>query len=626
MNRFLGLVPLVVCTALLGGCLVPSLSELESERARSCDADHPCVAGYSCVANQCVLGLGRLCTPGDKQPCGTDVGMCEVGARTCGQNGQFGECEGATNPTGEICDSQDNDCDGEVDEGLQLALSCGVELGVCAGKQRACVSGAYEQTCSSASYGPDYEPVETRCDGLDNDCDGIVDGTVSGPITRPCELTEGICALAKATCSGGQWQRCGAAEYASVPDTRWEQTESTCDGQDNDCDGRVDSDEAQWVAQDGQPDMPVVVPLGTGDRRPMVVAWEQGDTVRARQVRADGTLEEVIAPASTVTLAGYRSSGPAVLRCNCDSCGCHALAWFDSRSCDAGTCNRLLIGTLEDEGWTSVGGSGSRDAGKVTTADTTLGKGLSMQLVAAGGRVYGAYAHMTEGGVPEVMMFNCPGDLFSSFCSRVTLGRGSEPTLSSVMDGGTEAAVAWWAPGEGLKVAGLDLTTLAWATLPAPAPTWSGTAADVADSVYEHLPHLAPSPSGGWDLFSVDVTPAGPNQLQMRTGGCTSASCGLAGAAAAPYSLGVEGPTVALSFERRPELDVFAAQVQADGGSQLLLVSRSPARADWVATVARPVGTPGSTAPFVTRAGTMTTVVYRAADGGITSEMACSSP
>ncbi|MBM4381554.1 MAG: hypothetical protein FJ086_19990, partial [Deltaproteobacteria bacterium] len=256
MNRQASPVLPVLFSLLLSACLVPSLSELESERPRSCDADHPCLSGYGCVAGRCVAGEGRVCTPGDKVACGSSVGTCEEGTRTCGQDGQFGQCEGATNPTSEICDSQDNDCD-----------------------------------------------------------------------------------------------------------------------------GNVDSDVAQWVEQDGQPDMPVAVPFGTGDRRALVVAWEQGDSVRARRVRADGTLDEVLAPASTVTLSGYRASGPAILRCDCDSCGCHALAWFDARACDGGTCNRLLIGKLEDEGWTNVNNSGSRDAGKVTTVDTRLGKGLSMELV-----------------------------------------------------------------------------------------------------------------------------------------------------------------------------------------------------------------------------------------------------
>jgi len=37
------------------------------------------------------------------------------------------------------------------------------------------VDEAYEPECTARSYGADYEAAETRCDGLDNDCDGVTD-------------------------------------------------------------------------------------------------------------------------------------------------------------------------------------------------------------------------------------------------------------------------------------------------------------------------------------------------------------------------------------------------------------------------------------------------------------------
>ena len=53
--------------------------------------------------------------------------------------------------------------------------SCERTLGVCANKTRACVDGTAEPVCAVKSYGPEFELVETSCDGLDNDCDGRVD-------------------------------------------------------------------------------------------------------------------------------------------------------------------------------------------------------------------------------------------------------------------------------------------------------------------------------------------------------------------------------------------------------------------------------------------------------------------
>jgi hypothetical protein len=61
---------------------------------------------------------------------------------------------------------------------------CDRTEGVCAQAVRACVDGRLEFSCPESSYGPDFEREESRCDGLDNDCDGDVDET--GPDGAPC--------------------------------------------------------------------------------------------------------------------------------------------------------------------------------------------------------------------------------------------------------------------------------------------------------------------------------------------------------------------------------------------------------------------------------------------------------
>jgi hypothetical protein len=64
-------------------------------------------------------GVCGECTPGATMQCGlTDVGECEYGIKTCTPERIWGSCIGAVNPTVEICDSKDNDCDSSVDEGL----------------------------------------------------------------------------------------------------------------------------------------------------------------------------------------------------------------------------------------------------------------------------------------------------------------------------------------------------------------------------------------------------------------------------------------------------------------------------------------------------------------------------
>ncbi|MBF5042398.1 hypothetical protein FGE12_08300 [Aggregicoccus sp. 17bor-14] len=64
-------------------------------------------------------------------------------------------------------------------------LPCKLREGVCAGALRPCVDGLVAQQCTEADYGPDYELEETRCDGLDNDCDGQVDEGSDGGLCPP---------------------------------------------------------------------------------------------------------------------------------------------------------------------------------------------------------------------------------------------------------------------------------------------------------------------------------------------------------------------------------------------------------------------------------------------------------
>ena len=71
------------------------------------------------------------------------------------------------------------------------------------------------------------EADETTCDGEDNDCDGITD---EGCACDFEQKTNGVCPSGAIDASSG---KCAAP-------SAYEADETTCDGEDNDCDGVVD--------------------------------------------------------------------------------------------------------------------------------------------------------------------------------------------------------------------------------------------------------------------------------------------------------------------------------------------------------------------------------------------------
>jgi hypothetical protein len=61
------------------------------------------------------------CVSGDTRPCGSDIGVCETGLRTC-IRGKWSECLGEKKPTSnfDICDNGiDDNCNEETDEGCE---------------------------------------------------------------------------------------------------------------------------------------------------------------------------------------------------------------------------------------------------------------------------------------------------------------------------------------------------------------------------------------------------------------------------------------------------------------------------------------------------------------------------
>jgi len=118
-------------------------------------------------------------------PCG--VGTCAGGTVICNEAGDGPLCNSLGNATVELCNGIDDDCDGftDAEDGPDLLVfdpqPCENQAGVCDLTKPAglCVDGAWEP-CNQDTYQAQAEEfelaVEVTCnDGLDNDCDGLLD-------------------------------------------------------------------------------------------------------------------------------------------------------------------------------------------------------------------------------------------------------------------------------------------------------------------------------------------------------------------------------------------------------------------------------------------------------------------
>jgi hypothetical protein len=118
----------------------------------------------------------QICYTGS--PVTRGIGECLSGIQTCA-GGVWGQCDGAELPRAEICDNLDNNCDGKVDdgcpclEGHEQPCYGGSRktrnVGPCKNGKQICTGGAWSE-CTG-----DVQPTIEIANNSDDDCDGLVD-------------------------------------------------------------------------------------------------------------------------------------------------------------------------------------------------------------------------------------------------------------------------------------------------------------------------------------------------------------------------------------------------------------------------------------------------------------------
>ena len=221
--------------------IFPGAEEICDGEDNDCDntVDGP-ETDQNCTTN-CGWGV-QTCEGGELLPCTAPPENLCVDADDCSM---YVTCEQCPPPAPEICDGEDQDCDGVVDNNIPLTLLDGTTVmgvgqpcgaGVCAGGVTECAPGGAGMLCDNEALAA----VET-CNGEDDDCDGDVDEGLTQKVWLDSDQdTFGDPDVAKDVCAAEEGWVANELDCDDTDPNIHPGQEEICDAKDNDCNDEID--------------------------------------------------------------------------------------------------------------------------------------------------------------------------------------------------------------------------------------------------------------------------------------------------------------------------------------------------------------------------------------------------
>ncbi len=153
---------------------------------------------------------------------GTDTGECQKGIVSC-VDGKLKTVQEEIKPTAEVCDNLDNNCNDQIDENIEDIIT-GTNTGECKQGIKRCINHQL------VTIEEEIPPSDEICDGKDNDCNNQIDDNIGDIITGSNigECQQGI-------------QRCVNSELITIQNEITPQ-EEICNNLDDNCNNLIDED------------------------------------------------------------------------------------------------------------------------------------------------------------------------------------------------------------------------------------------------------------------------------------------------------------------------------------------------------------------------------------------------